>query len=91
MDEKLPPQVQNQLMQLQQLQQQSQAMQEQKMQIEATLKETEKALEELEKTKDDLVYKGVGEILVKTDKETAKSELGEKKEMLNIRKQTLER
>jgi len=79
-------------MQLQQLQAQLQALQGQKIQLENMLKDTDDALEELNKTKDDeIVYKSVGEILVKSTKDDAMKELTEKKETMNIRKQTLDR
>lgn len=79
-------------MQLQQIQVQLQALQEQKTQIEAILRDSDDALEELNKAKDDeIVYKSVGEILVKSTKDDAIKELTEKKEMMNIRKQTLDR
>ncbi|RZN63797.1 MAG: prefoldin subunit beta [Candidatus Methanoliparum thermophilum] len=92
MSGQIPPQLQNQIMQLQQIQVQLQALQEQKTQIEAILRDSDDALEELNKAKDDeIVYKSVGEILVKSTKDDAIKELTEKKEMMNIRKQTLDR
>jgi len=64
------------------------AAQKQKLSIE--LNETTLALQELEKEAD-IVYKSIGSILVKTDKEELKKELGEKKENLDVRLKTLER
>jgi len=79
-------------MQLQQLQAQLQALQGQKIQLESMLRENEDALEELNKAKDDeIIYKSVGEILVKSTKDDAIKELVDKKETMNIRKQTLDR
>ena len=49
MSSELPPQIQNQLAQLQQIQQQAQALAAQKNQVEINLKETELALAEIEK------------------------------------------
>ncbi|WP_461460394.1 prefoldin subunit beta, partial [Methanothrix sp.] len=64
MSGELPPQIQNQLAQLQQLQQQAQAVMTQKTQIEGLIRETEAALKELEKSADDaVIYKSVGELL----------------------------
>ena len=69
MSGELPPQIQNQLAQLQQLQQQASAVMTQKTQIEGLIRETEAALKELEKSADDaVIYKGVGELLFKADK-----------------------
>ncbi len=88
----LPPQVQNMVAQLQQLQQQLQAVMTQRVQIEAMLSDTEQAIEELKKVGDDaIVYKAVGNILVKEEKEKILKELEEKKETYEIRIKTLQR
>jgi prefoldin beta subunit len=82
----LPPQVQEELVRLQQLQQTLQAVVSQKQQLEMDMSETDRALTELEKvTGETPVYKSVGSILVKADKHTLLSELKEKKELLNTR------
>lgn len=82
----LPPQVQEELVRLQQLQQTLQAVVSQKQQLEMDMSETERALAELEKvTSETPVYKSVGSILVKADKEVLVSELKDKKELLNTR------
>jgi prefoldin beta subunit len=82
----LPPQVQEELVRLQQLQQTLQAVVSQKQQLEMDMTETDRALTELEKvTGDTPVYKSVGSILVKADKEALLSELKERKELLNTR------
>jgi prefoldin beta subunit len=82
----LPPQVQEELVRLQQLQQTLQAVVSQKQQLEMDMTETDRALTELEKvTGETPVYKSVGSILVKADKQALLSELKEKKELLNTR------
>ena len=82
MSGELPPQVQNQLAQLQQLQQQAQAVMTQKNQIEVLIRETEAALKELEKSSDDaVIYKSVGELLFRADRSKLMEELKERKEM----------
>jgi prefoldin beta subunit len=82
----LPPQVQEELVRLQQLQQTLQAVVSQKQQLEMDMTETDRALTELEKvTGETPVYKSVGSILVKADKEALLSELKERKELLNTR------
>ncbi len=64
----------------------------QKMQVELKLKEVERALKEIEKLDEgNDVYKSIGSILVKTDKEKLKEELMDKKETLEIRLKTLQR
>ncbi len=88
----LPPQIQNQLAQLQQIQQQAQALMQQKSQVEMVLRETERALEELKKTEDNaIVYKAAGELLVKANKEEVLKDLEEKKDSLDVRMKSLAR
>jgi len=82
----LPPQVQEQLIRLQQLQQTLQSVVAQKQQLELELNETDRALSELEKSTDDTpVYKSVGSILVKSNRQSLMAELKEKKELLTTR------
>ena len=92
MSQELPPQVKNQLAQMQQIQQQAQAIITQKNQVEITLKETELALEELEKLDTDaVVYRAIGDLLIKAEREKTKEFLKEKKDTLDLRLQTLAR
>ncbi|MFH1323025.1 MAG: prefoldin subunit beta [Methanobacteriota archaeon] len=88
----LPPQIKNQLAQLQQIQQQAQAIAVQKNQVEITLKETDLALEELEKVDADaVVYRAIGDLLIRTERDKTKESLKEKKDTLDLRMQTLAR
>ncbi|MGB2727806.1 MAG: prefoldin subunit beta [Halobacteriota archaeon] len=88
----IPPQVQNQLAQLQQLKVQIEAVGRQKMQVEALLRDSENALEELEKLdKNPVIYRGVGELMIKADKEEVTTDLSERKETYDLRLKTLER
>lgn len=85
-DVELPPQVQEQLVRLQQLQQTLQSVVTQKQQLELELNETDKALTELDKSTDETpVYKSVGSILVKSNRQTLLGELKERKELLTTR------
>lgn len=82
----LPPQLQEQLVRLQQLQQTLQAVVAQKQQLEIEQAETQRAITELEKLTDDTpVYKSVGSLLVKSERQALLTELKEKKELLNTR------
>jgi prefoldin beta subunit len=82
----LPPQLQEQLVRLQQLQQTLQSVVNQKQQVELELNEADKALAELEKSTDDTpVYKSVGGILVKSNRQTLLAELKERKELMATR------
>jgi prefoldin beta subunit len=90
MSGELPPQIQNQLAQLQQLQQQAQAVMSQKNQIEALMRETEAALKELDKSANDaVIYKSVGEVLLKADKQKLVEELKERRDMMELRLKTM--
>ncbi|TMI41973.1 prefoldin subunit beta [Candidatus Bathyarchaeota archaeon] len=82
----LPPQLQEQLLRLQQLQQTLQAVASQKQQLEIEASETEKALAELEKLSDEIpVYKSVGNLLLKSERQALLKELKERKELLATR------
>lgn len=88
----IPPQVQNQLAQLQQLKAQIEAVRGQKMQVEALLRDAENALEELRKLdKNSVVYRGVSELMIKADKGEVMEDLSEKRETYDLRSKTLER
>ncbi len=90
--EQIPPQIQQQLVQFQQVQQQAQTVGTQKIQMEMQLKEIEKTLEELEKINADSdIYKSVGPLLIKSEKNDVKEELKEKKEVLGLRVKTIQR
>lgn len=92
MVEKLPPELQARLVQLQQLQEQLKLVLAQKQNVEAELKEVDHVLTELSKMSDDVeLYKSIGHILVKTSKENLMKELTERKEILELRIKTLEK
>ncbi len=92
MTAELPPQIQNQIAQLQQLQQQIQGLAIQKSKIEAMQNESKMALDELANlTEDAIVYRNVGELLIKTSKEESISKLKEREETLSLRLQSISR
>ena len=83
---KLPPQVQQRLLRLQQLQQTLQGVLTQKQQLELELTEVEQALDELEKLTDKAtIYKSIGSLLVKSEKGTVTTDLEARKELLDMR------
>ena len=89
---KLPPQIQERLMRLQQLQQTLQTILQQKQQVDMETTEIEQTLKELEKTADDaVIYKTAGSLLVKAQKPTVTAELTERKELLGTRTTVLAR
>ena len=82
----LPPQVQERLLRLQQLQQTLQSVVGQKQQVEMELMEIDQALNELQKLTDDaVIYKATGSLLVKSEKTKVTTDLNERKELLTTR------
>jgi prefoldin beta subunit len=82
----LPPQVQERLLRLQQLQQTLQSILGQKQQVEIEVTEIDQALSELQKLADDaVIYKATGSLLFKSEKARVTVELTERKELLNMR------
>ena len=83
---KLPPQIQQRLLRLQQLQQTLQGVMAQKQQLTLQLTEVEQAANELEKlTETAVIYKSIGALLVKSKKDKVTAELTERKELLKMR------
>ena len=86
----LPPQVQERLLRLQQLQRNLQAVLAQKQQVELEQTETEQALTELGTlAQDATIYKSIGSLLVKAQKTKVEEELKERKELLDTRVEVL--
>jgi len=86
----LPPKVQERLLQLQQLQHNLQTILAQKQQVELELTETEQALTELGNlTINAVIYKSIGSLLVKSQKNKVETELKERKDLLDTRTEVL--
>jgi prefoldin beta subunit len=82
----LPPQVQERLLRLQQLQQTLQSILAQKQQVELELTEIDQALTELQNLGDDaIIYRATGSLMIKSEKTRINTELTERKELLNTR------
>ena len=89
---KLPPNVQERLLRLQQLQQTMQTILAQKQQVEMEKNEVEQTLAELTKTADDaVIYKAVGSLLVKAEKTKVTEDLNERKSLLETRSTVIAR
>ena len=87
---KLPPQVQERLLRLQQLQQTLQSVLAQKQQVDMEKTEVEQTIAELQKTADNaIIYKAAGSLLIKAEKNKITEELVEKKELLDTRSTVL--
>ena len=87
---RLPPQVQERLLRLQQLQQTLQSILAQKQQVEMEKTEVEQTVAELQKTADDsVIYKAIGSLMVKAEKAKISEELVERRELLTTRSTVL--
>ena len=83
---KLPAQLQEQLLRLQQLQQTLQTVSAQRQQLELENSEADQALAELEKMDNtSVIYKSIGSLLVKSERQKVMDELSERKELLTTR------
>jgi len=93
MMDNIPPKIQNQIAQFQQLTQQIQMVTTQKIQLEATVRELDKTIQELEKAAGDTaVFRNVGSLLIQVkDKPALVAELKEQKETSEVRVKTLDR
>ena len=84
--EGLPPQVQERLLRLQQLQQTLNSVLGQKQQVELEIAEIDQASGELQKLGDDaVIYKATGSLMIKAEKPKITTELTERKDLLNTR------
>ena len=81
--------VQEKIGKLQMLEQNMQNFLMQRQQFQSQLGEIESALEELDKT--DTAYRIIGNIMVKSPKDTLKKDLTSKKELMEVRIQALEK
>ncbi len=89
---RLPPQVQERLLRMQQLQQTLQSIMSQKQQVDMEQSEIDQTITELTKTADDaVIYKAVGSLLIKSEKPKVNEELVERKELLTTRTTVLAR
>ncbi|MGA2681214.1 MAG: prefoldin subunit beta [Candidatus Bathyarchaeia archaeon] len=89
---RLPPNVQERLLRLQQLQQTLQSILAQKQQVEMEKSEVDQTITELQKTADTaVIYKAVGSLLVKAEKPKVTEDLVERKELLETRSTVLAR
>ena len=86
----LDEEIRKKIMNLQNLQRSLEVITQQKIQLESTLRETELAIEELEKAEaDTTVYKSIGGILIKSEKDKLLDEKKSRKVTLEMRIKTL--
>lgn len=85
-EEKIPQQLQHQLGQYQQIRQQYQEIALQRRRLETQLSEAKSAMEELDKLQSgEIIYRSVGNLMIRVEKEEAKKELAERIETLDLR------
>lgn len=82
--------LEQQIQELQILEQNFQALMMQKQAFQMEFNETSTALGEVEKSKED-VFRVIGQVMVKADKKHLKSELSEKKDLLELRMKSIEK
>ena len=81
---------QQKMQELQMLEQTLQNLLMQKQAFQMEVSETDSALKELDRSGDD-VFKIIGQLMIKTDKEQTKKDLSEKQNTLNLRMETLDK
>jgi prefoldin beta subunit len=89
----LPPQIQNQLAQLQELQQQAQVVISQRQQLEVQVREVERTLEELVKVGPEApLFRSVGSLLVSVqDRAKLEADLRDQQETMMVRLESAKR
>ncbi|AAY79997.1 prefoldin subunit beta [Sulfolobus acidocaldarius] len=89
MTERLPPELQTELVKLQQLQEQLNRVIAERSVIDSQLREVNKVLDELKQLPSDtIIYKIVGNLLVKVNKDNVEKELDDQKTILELRSRT---
>ncbi len=93
MAHELPPHIQNQLAQMQELQRQASMVMQQRQQLELGVRELDRTIDALGKTAEDApIYRSVGNLLIRTkDKGVLESELKDEKETAEVRLETVKR
>ncbi len=90
---KLPPQLQQKIMDLQGLQQRAETFRAQSMQLKLQLEDIEKATAEIDALEDPnaIIYKAIGAVLVRANKDKIKEELNDQKETIEMRIKVIEK
>ncbi len=92
MAERLPPDVQQQLVKLQQLQTQLNQVMTERALLQQELRDIARALDILKGIPEDAeVYRSSGHLLIRISKSDAEKELNERKELIELRLKTLDK
>ncbi len=89
MAQRLPPDLENKLLEAQRLQEQLNRVVQERVALEGEKSEIERVLKLLEEVGENDVYRSVGGILVKVPKDKVVSELKDRLEIINIRLEKL--
>jgi len=89
MNQKINKETQEKIQELQQIEQNMQSFMIQKQNFNAQLAEIDSALKEIGKSKD--MYKIIGNVMVKANKDDLEKELKQKKEMFELRIKNIEK
>jgi len=89
-ENKTNPNTENKIQEMQILEQNLQNILVQKQTFQIELSETQSALKELEKSKDE-VYKIIGQLMLKTEKNRIKEELTNKEKFIEMRLKSIEK
>ncbi|MEM0373752.1 MAG: prefoldin subunit beta [Sulfolobaceae archaeon] len=92
MTEQVPPELQTQIVKLQQLQEQLNRLLAEKSIIDSELREINSILEELSKLPQDVtIYEIIGNLLVRKERSNVEKDLNERKELLELRAKVYQR
>ncbi|HEA46731.1 MAG TPA: prefoldin subunit beta [Candidatus Pacearchaeota archaeon] len=83
-------QKENKIQEMQMIEQNLQNLLYQKQAFQMELSETQSALREIEKSGEE-VFKIIGQLMIKTEKEKVKEELKNKEKLLNLRTKSIEK
>ena len=91
MAQRLPPELENKIARMQQLQAQYNRIVQERVAVESEIAEIDRILKVLSEVQDSTVYRMVGGILVKVERDKVKKELEDRKEILELRLQKLKK
>jgi prefoldin beta subunit len=89
--EEAQTQAQHIVMQIQVFQQQQQSLQAQRQQMELSIAEIDAALAALKETKEEMVYKAIGPVMVKKERRAVEADLAEMLETAHLRVSTMKK
>ena len=89
MAQRLPPELENKIARIQQLQTQYNRIVQERVAVESEVAEINRVLKVLSEVQDATVYRMVGGILVRVERDKVRKELEDRKEILELRLQKL--